>query len=183
MKVCLVIIFNHRFDKNLPLLEKIYGDRFPDIYHLVPFYDGSQDNVIPVYEHSFYFQGYLPQVWSKIKSDDFSHYFFISDDLLLHPEINAKNCLNKLCINEGDAFLPNPWGSITDLTAEWSNFMPSINAFYLDEGLNHHFPNWQNIFLPKLEAKQRLTKYGYDSRNIQWKDLKSKYNKCFQSIK
>lgn len=174
MKVCLVVIFNHRFDKNLPILEKLYGDRFPDIYYLVPFYDGKQKNVLPVYECSFYFQGYLPQVWSKIKSDDFSHYFFISDDLLLHPEINAGNCLNKLGLTENDAFLPNPWGVITDLTAEWPNFMPSINSFHLQANLKHHFPKWGKTFLPKFEAKEKIEGYGFLSRDIQWKDLKSR---------
>ena len=48
-KVCLVVIFNHRFDRNLPALRKIYGERFAGIRFLVPFYDGSDADVIPVY--------------------------------------------------------------------------------------------------------------------------------------
>ena len=48
--VPLIIIYNHRFDQNIEKLNKIYGERFSKIYHLVPFYDGDLPNVIPVFE-------------------------------------------------------------------------------------------------------------------------------------
>src|SRR5438309_2566399 len=56
-KAALIIVFNHRYDKNIPLLETLYEGRFSNIYYLVPFYDGEKENVIPVYENSFRFQG------------------------------------------------------------------------------------------------------------------------------
>ena len=58
-KVALIIIYNHQYNKNIDVLERIYKDRFHDIYHLVPFYRGDRKNVIPVYESSHYFQGYI----------------------------------------------------------------------------------------------------------------------------
>jgi len=58
MKAALILIYNHRYDKNIEILEKIYSKRFSVIFHLVPFYDGNRDNVIPVYENSYYFEGY-----------------------------------------------------------------------------------------------------------------------------
>ena len=45
--VALIIVFNHRYDKNIPLLESIYEGRFSSIYHLVPFYDGDKEKRDP----------------------------------------------------------------------------------------------------------------------------------------
>ncbi|MBQ4494506.1 MAG: hypothetical protein II968_01940 [Selenomonadaceae bacterium] len=90
-KVCLVIIFNHRYDKNLPLLRKIYGKRFSEIRFLMPFYDGSDADVIPVYESSYQFQGFLIQAYEKLKNIPCTHYLFVADDLILHPDLNETN--------------------------------------------------------------------------------------------
>ena len=90
-KVCLVVIFNHRFDNNLPLLRKIYGNRFSDIRFLMPFYDGSDDDVIPVYEASYSHQGYLIQAYEKLKDIPCTHYLFLADDAIIHPEFDEIN--------------------------------------------------------------------------------------------
>ena len=90
-KVCLIVIFNHRFDKNLPLLRKIYGDRFSYLRFLMPFYDGADDDVIPVYESAPQFQGYLIQAYGKLKDIPCSHYLFIGDDLIINPTFDDVN--------------------------------------------------------------------------------------------
>ena len=51
--VALVVIYNHRYDGNISIVEDLYRERFREIFHLVPFYDGDRPNVIPVYESSF----------------------------------------------------------------------------------------------------------------------------------
>ncbi len=56
-KIALVIIYNHQYNKNIDILERIYKGRFSHIYHLIPFYQGDKENVIPVYDASLYFQG------------------------------------------------------------------------------------------------------------------------------
>ena len=94
-KVCLVVIFNHRFDRNLPLLRKIYGARFSNIRFLMPFYDGSDADVIPVYESSHQFQGYLIQAYDKLKDIPCSHYLFIGDDLILNPDFDEVNFVSR----------------------------------------------------------------------------------------
>ena len=91
--VCLVVIFNHRFDKNLPLLRKIYGKRFSAIRFLMPFYDGADSDVIPVYESAYQFQGYLIQAYEKLKDIPCSHYLFIGDDLIINPSFDETNFL------------------------------------------------------------------------------------------
>ena len=46
-RVALIIIYNHQYNKNIDILERIYNGRFSNIYHLVPFYNGEKQNVIP----------------------------------------------------------------------------------------------------------------------------------------
>ena len=75
--ICLVIIYNHRYDQNIKILEQIYKGRFAAIYHLVPFYDGKKQNVIPVYESSYQFQGYVAQGMKYFYNNNYTHYLFI----------------------------------------------------------------------------------------------------------
>lgn len=84
-RVALVLIYNHQYNENIEKLEAIYGPRFDQIYHLVPFYEGDRPNVIPVYEKSHYFQGYIAQAFSSFFSAHYDHYLFVADDLLLNP--------------------------------------------------------------------------------------------------
>lgn len=55
-KVALVVIYNHRYDKNIARVKSIYAKRFSYIYHVMPFYDGDKQDVIPVFESSYCFQ-------------------------------------------------------------------------------------------------------------------------------
>ena len=104
--IALAIIYNHRFDKNIPILDDIYKDRFSHVFHIVPFYDGDKENVIPVYEHSFYFQGYIAQASRELKSKgDFEHFMFVGDDVLLHPDLNEHNYKDFFKIGAEDTFI------------------------------------------------------------------------------
>jgi len=85
VNACLVIVFNHRYDKNIPVLERMYSGRFRHIYFLVPFYDGAHPNVIPVYESSNFFQSYFAQGFHRFFREEFTHYIFLGDDCVLNP--------------------------------------------------------------------------------------------------
>lgn len=103
--VALVIVYNHKFDRNIDIIERIYGSRFANIYHLVPFYAGNKRNVIPVYESSYYFQGYIAQGYPHFKGA-YRHYFFIADDMILNPSINEDNYAAIFGLDEKSGFLP-----------------------------------------------------------------------------
>lgn len=105
-KVVLIIIYNHQYNKNIDILERIYNKRFTNIYHLVPFYNGNKKNVIPVYECSYYFQGYISQGLKSYFKEDYTHYFFISDDLILNPIINEINYSQYFKLNPHTCFIP-----------------------------------------------------------------------------
>jgi len=105
-KVALIIIYNHQYNKNIDILERIYKDRFSNIYHLVPFYNGDKQNVIPVYESSYYFQGYIAQGYKSYFKEEYAHYFFVADDLLLNPTVNENNYSELLKLNSNTCFIP-----------------------------------------------------------------------------
>lgn len=106
MKISLVVIFNHRFDDNIPTIKKIYENRFDIILFLVPFYDGNDKSVIPVYECSHQFQGYLIQAYDKLIKTKSDYYLFVSDDMILNPNINQYNLIDELNLNDKDVLLP-----------------------------------------------------------------------------
>ena len=105
-KIALIVIYNHRFDKNIKRVQDIYSKKFSYIYHIVPFYDGIIDgvNVIPVYESSYYFQGYISQAYQHIKNNGFTHYFIIADDLIVNPVIDQHNIWEKIGAGMDDCF-------------------------------------------------------------------------------
>ena len=104
-KTALILVYNHRYDRNIPVLEKVYGGRFSAIYHLVPFYDGPLRNVIPVYENSYRFQGYIAQGYRHYFKEDFERYLFVADDLLLNPDIDENNLEERFGLEPDSGFL------------------------------------------------------------------------------
>lgn len=105
-KPALVIIYNHRYVQNIEPLERLYADRFSRIFHLVPFYEGRQENVVPVYENSRFFQGYVAQGWRTLKSSGCDDFIFIGDDLLLNPIVNETTYGDTLGVNDETSFIP-----------------------------------------------------------------------------
>jgi len=104
-KVALIIIYNHQYNRNIEIVEWIYKNRFTNIYHLVPFYNGDKRNVIPVYENSYYFQGYVSQGFKSFFKEKYSHYFFIADDMILNPVINENNYQHHLQLSDETCFI------------------------------------------------------------------------------
>ena len=131
-KVALIIVFTHRFDRNIPILESIYRDRFTHIFHLVPFYDGNKPNVIPVYENSYYYQGYFSQGFKHYFREEFEHYFFVADDMVLNPAINEENYKEFFKVSSDTGFVPEIF---------------TLNNFHNDETL---------LFTPYYTFKDRL---------------------------
>lgn len=140
--VALIIIYNHQYNENIEILEQIYKDRFSIIYHLVPFYNGQKSNVIPVYDNSYYFQGYIAQGFKNFFKDTCSHYFFIADDLILNPIINENNYSEHLKLKEKTCFLP---GFIT---------LSDCKAWRVGQAFAY------TLNIPGVEAKNQLPSYN-----------------------
>jgi hypothetical protein len=143
MKVALIIIYNHQYNKNIDIIERIYKDKFSDIYHLVPFYNGEKENVIPVYECSYYFQGYVSQGLHRFFKEKYSHYFFAADDMVLNPIINENNYRDIFNLGANTSFIP---GFIT--LHERKNYWTRVSEAF----------HW-NIEVKGVEVRNMLPNY------------------------
>jgi hypothetical protein len=155
-KVALIIIYNHKYDKNIEVVEQVYQSRFSQIFHLVPFYSGDKENVIPIYENSFYFQGYVAQAFKSIYKKEFVHFIFIGDDLILNPLINENNYSILLNLTQDSCFLPE-FTSLHEVPVNqyWSRIIQAYNYQTKNDGLEceNEIPSFD-------EAMKLFNKFG-----------------------
>lgn len=169
MKIALLVIYNHNYTKNIDRIDNLYKGKFTHVYHLIPFYSGSLDNVIPVYENSYYFQNYIAQAYQKIKDKGFTHYFVVADDMIINPRISQSNVMDILGIPEGYSFisdfiilqeLKKPWAHALD-AAKYRTSLPGVEI--------------ENILPSSDNAKLRFTKYGLSiapiPRKVYWSSV------------
>lgn len=163
--VALVIIYNHQYNKNIEILERIYKERFSNIYHLVPFYNGTKSNVIAVYDNSYYFQGYVAQGFQKYFKEEYEHYFFIGDDLLLNPAINENNYKDQMKLNANTCFIPR-LSSIDEAKTFWIRNIETLLYF-------RHFPGVEvETQLPEFEeAEKLLKKFGIINKPLDFSQV------------
>lgn len=176
-KIALLIIYNHRYDKNIPILDELFKDKFSYVYHIVPFYDGERKNVLPVYESSYYFSGYIAQALNQIRDKSFTHYVFTSDDLMLNPKLNENNIIDELGLNNGECFLPR-FRSLQDPT--WARSLDALS--YKPSGLGAEiksvlpsFEEAETIFFQK-GFKDNCRVQGKVVRAILKKQIRKPYN-------
>jgi hypothetical protein len=165
-RVCLVIVFNHRFEANLDKLDQIYGERFPDRVHVMPFYEGDRTDVIPVLESSFCFQGYLAQAFPQFAADDVTHYVFAADDLMLHPSLNSENIVAELGLDTETAYIKSLTG-IGNQPLLWPHLRRGLTPFLERNGVD-----WQPLLPSETEAFERLSEHGVELGAHHWRDLR-----------
>ena len=154
-KPCLIIIFNHRYDKNIPVLRKIYAQSFSHIYFLVPFYDGNDPDVIPVYESSYYFQSFFAQGFNRFFKEEFTHYIFCGDDCLINPAVNQNNFLEQTGLAEATDFIPGIIQFHSLKNGEWWHTKKAIDFFHNREGAEV-----QRELPSREEAVEKFRKHG-----------------------
>jgi hypothetical protein len=155
ISVCLVIVFNHRYDDNFEKLEALYQEKFDEILFLVPFYRGNKRNVIPVYESSSRFQGYVAQAYEKLKMASCSHYIFIGDDLLINPRINSANVLNELKIGLNTGYIKSAT-PLSDVPYSWTRLAPALGVFFRP----NHYVNYSKELPIYADAFKKLNNHG-----------------------
>lgn len=169
-KVGLLIIYNHRYDKNMPRLEEIYRGRFSYLFHIVPFYDGKQENVIPVYESSYHFSGYISQTYAHLKDKGFTHFFVVADDMIINPNLNENNLWHQMGISIDECYID---GLIVlqERKMFWSHLLQAMDYVVTKEGVEI------SSILPSIkEAKECFDKHGLSyapiSKNLFMKWIK-----------
>ena len=166
VKLCLLVLFNHRFEANLPKLDWLYRPRFEHIRYLMPFYRGERADVIPVHDSSFHFQGFFVEVWKRLRSEGFTHYLVCADDMVLNPSLNDQNILEVLRIGPNDGYIKH-LTPLADRLLNWSHFASSLVAFASKNGVN-----WQRELPSPEEATANLQAKGFSFRRLGWHNLR-----------
>lgn len=166
MRAALVVIYNHRYEQNIDLVERIYRDRFAHIYHLMPFYAGDRANVIPVYESSYYFQGFVAQAHRQLRQHGFTHYFFIADDLILNPAVNEGNFQEVMGLPAGHCYLPGFYRSEYGNRRFWGHAIRALRWRTRPPGVEvvHQIPTPD-------EARARLARHRVDLRALSFERI------------
>lgn len=134
-EVSLVFVHNHRFESNLARLDQLFGERFHHIQHLVPFYRGAVQNVIPVYDSSHRFENFFAQGQPQFLNAGCTHYLFCADDLILNPRLNESNLCAELGLDEHSGYIKflEP---ITEVPFVWPHTTGALAALAGNNGTN-----------------------------------------------
>jgi hypothetical protein len=165
-KACLVIVFNHRHDKNIPVLEKIYKERYSGLYFLVPFYDGDHPNVIPVYESSNYFQSFFAQAYHRFFREEYTHYIFLGDDCIMNPVVSESNVLESVGLPAGADYIPGLYEFHRGKGLVWWHTFKGIDFFSNRKGaeIERELPS-------REEAVKRFESHGLSIRPLTMENI------------
>lgn len=161
--ICLVVVFNHRFDRNVPVLRALYGARFPHMRFLMPFYTGTDPDVIPVYDSSDTYQGFYAQARERVMDARYSHYLIIGDDVLLHPALSQANLCDELGLGEDDAFFPWLY-SYAGFTAVWQHYFPALRRFRTAQ----RYVKFADQLPTRADAVERFARHGLAVEPFCW---------------
>jgi hypothetical protein len=157
----LAIVYNHRYDANIPVLDRLYGDRFGSLTHLVPFYDGDRPNVLRTTHGAYSFHAFIARYLrsvSHLETPPF--YVFCADDLILNPRLDAGNLAERLGLAAGAAYIKQ-MDSLSHYTFQWIHHLPTLKAFHNQRNLE-----WERLLPPLEEARSRLQAHGVDARPL-----------------
>lgn len=162
----LVVVFNHNFERNLPIIRRLYADRFGQMIQLMPFYGGQDSDVLRVFGNSFRFQAYIAQARTRLQRMDCDRFLFVSDDLLLNPTINETNMETAFRLGENDVFVSKFYDVSNGIahrgTREAHNFTmqpPGLDATALREIPTHQkaFDRLHTLGVLETEALRKCT--------------------------
>jgi hypothetical protein len=164
-KVCAIILFNHNYEKNLDVLDQIYKPRFSNLFYLMPLYKGNRADVLPIYEDSRYFQGFLQQATGRLPQGDFTHYVVLADDMILNPALNESNIISELGLEADTGFIKG-FSALTDIYYLWLHRTNVLNA------ITNCPPHLKEQLPPAEEARGKMEKHGVHFTNFGKKNLR-----------
>jgi hypothetical protein len=160
-RVCLVVIFNHRFEKNIEKLRKVYKRRFSNVMFVLPFYQSKDPDVYTAYEASYFFQNHINQAFHNFDTDAYDHYVFIGDDLVLNPALNENNIIGELKIGRDEGYMKEimPFDKVHHLWADKFN----ITTVFSNPGFDYtgQLPN----LAEQLQVMQRY-RVGFKKQTL-----------------
>lgn len=154
-RLCLVVVFNHRYDQNIEKLVALYRGRFEQLRFLVPAYTGTRPDTVAVLENAVCFQGYFWQAFARYHDPRFTHYVFIGDDVILSPDVDASNLLARLKLDERSGYIKSLIG-LTAGSYKWARGCDAIGCVNRTPGLRRY----AELLPGPEEFAARLARHG-----------------------
>lgn len=158
MKICLVVIYNHNYEKNIPIIRRIYAGRFSRVVQVMPFYRGDDPDVVGVYESSYQFQGYITQSSNRFVDASYSHYVFVADDMCLNPRLNESNILDFLQLDAQTGFVDYLLLVTRETVETWHWGLGSVASM---AGYGNAC-EWRRFLPSREEARKRFARHGVE---------------------
>ena len=140
----------------------------------VPFYDGDDPDVVPVYASSEVFQGYFAQAHAALAPLGAAHYLFMGDDVLLNPTVNAENLAERLGLGPETGFFP-VLKSLCEADARWSPIFYPFKAFAPTP-----FVTVGDALPSRTEAEARFAAHGLAVQPLRWGQLLRLHRRKYQ---
>jgi hypothetical protein len=156
-RVAAIFLFNHKFERNVPRLEEIYGSRFSTRKYIMPFATSDDSRVIPVLESSYTFSGHLAQARLNLIDPAITHYVVISDDLIVNPAINEHNIVEQLGLGDRYGYIKS-LASLDGVRYRWWRALEVANAF---RRAAHYF-DYAAELPPANDARARFEQMGIE---------------------
>ena len=163
-KICLSFVFNNQFEKNIPKLRTLYGNRFSTIRYLSPFSRNQDPEIIQICETSIHFQGYFAQSFRHLPKNC-DYYVFCGDDLILNPCLNESNLID--CLNCNESSYIKYLNPIWEHSFAWHKF-EECNRFTENE---YTIP-YQNLLPSRNELLKIYERHGLYYRNLGFHNFK-----------
>lgn len=167
-KTALAIVYNHRFEQNLPKLRKLYGSRFTLLRQLMPYPRTLADDVIPVYDTSYRFQSFFAQAWQHLEALDADFYAFVGDDFILNPALDEANLASSLKLDDQTSFISELL-PVTRAPAAWWRLRTVLKELRVADG----YFKWQAELPPVDEALKKFEALGLATDGLNWSSRES----------
>jgi hypothetical protein len=167
MKICLVVVFNHRFEQNLPFLRAYYSSKFSHIRFLMPFADDlaeKENDVISVHYSSYIFQGFFGEARKSLGALNCDAFVIVGDDLIVNESLNESNIHPRMNLPQEHAYIKN-LASLYDSPISLSRNRSTYRAFFSD---GFH---WENDLPSASEAFEKSNKYGISHRPLGFRNF------------
>lgn len=175
MKIALIVIFNHRYEGNLPLLRTLYQKRFEHVVFLMPFADDlekNEDDIVSVHSGSFTFQGHLGEAKSRIGDLGCDAYLVIGDDVFLNPKLDQNNLHSSMGLDR-DAAYTKCLANLYEAPIIWGTTGNRITF----SALVSNDLEWRKYFPLRDDALKKLGKYGFNFRPLGLRNFRNQEGK------
>jgi len=141
----LCLIYNHNYEGNVDRLNDMYSSRFSAVRHLIPFARRSHATILPAIASSWNFQSHIAQNWRALISLEAEWFVFAGDDLLLQPDLDENNLVERFALEGSHAFIKE-LRSLSEVSFGWYFWDRGVQPWLRATGVE-----WQ-VILPSVET-------------------------------